>query len=216
MVKVKLLSWSQGLVKDPRRLVLLAVKISSGKVRLKGLEHYLREYPESRLGSWVIEARHFPSVLEHVVFTYYIEDISRVTSHQLVRHRLASYTQESQRYSEAEAGVVIPRSVSCRDNTQRVFRDAVNTSIRAYEILLKLGVPYEDARYVLPQAVKTRLLMTVNLRELIHIACLRLGRDAQWEIREVVKLMVREASRVVPEVTQLVKMMCHGEEGGKA
>ncbi len=216
MVEVKLLSWSQGLVRDPRRLVLLAIKISAGKVKLKGLEHYLSEYPESKLGSWVAEAWRFPSVLEHVVFSFYIEGISRVTSHQLVRHRLASYTQESQRYSAAEASVVVPKTVERGEKARRIFEEVVAQSMDAYEKLLSLGIPYEDARYVLPQAIKTRLLMTVNLRELIHIACLRLSKDAQWEIREVVKRMVEEASKVVPEVTQLIERMCKSEEGGKA
>jgi thymidylate synthase (FAD) len=74
--------------------------------------------------------------------------------------------------------------------------------------MLLEGVPYEDARYVLPQAFTTSILMTVNLRELIHIACLRLSEKAQWEIREVVRAMVEEASRVVPEVRELIAGMC--------
>ncbi|MCC5990094.1 MAG: FAD-dependent thymidylate synthase [Thermosphaera sp.] len=208
-MKVTLVAYSSPGGLDPRRLVLLAIKVSQGKVREKGVEHYLRDYPERDVSEWVLKAAEFPSVLEHVVFTFYIEGISRVASHQLVRHRIASYTQESQRYAEVWPDYVVPKTVVERGFVER-YKDAVERCYRVYEAMLDSGVPLEDARYVLPQAFTTSILMTVNLRELVHIACLRLSEKAQWELREVVKAMVEEASRVVPEVRELVSRMCGG------
>ncbi|MEM1748448.1 MAG: FAD-dependent thymidylate synthase, partial [Sulfolobales archaeon] len=81
-------------------------------------------------------------------------------------------------------------------------------AFKLYEELISAGVPYEDARYVLPQAVTTRLMMTLNLRELLHIACLRLSDEAQWEIRELVRSMIDEVGKVLPEIGKLVMEYC--------
>jgi thymidylate synthase (FAD) len=206
-MRVTLVAYSSPGGLDPRRLVVLAVKVSQGRVRERGVEHYLREYPERDVGKWILKATDFPSVLEHITFTFYVEGISRVASHQLVRHRIASYTQESQRYAEVRPDYVVPESV-VRAGFETEFRNAVTRCYDLYLRMLLEGVPYEDARYVLPQAFTTSILMTVNLRELVHIACLRLSERAQWEIREVVRAMVEEAGRVVPEVRELIAGMC--------
>ncbi len=207
MVKVKLISWSGGKVKDPRRLIVLAAKVSSGKLNKKDPDYYLKEYPDSKVRDWILQSIKFPSVQEHIVFTFLIEDISRVTSHQLVRHRIASYTQESQRYAKVGDGPIIPSSIKSSQFSRRV-RNFIGEAYALYDELISSGVPYEDARYILPQAVKTRILMTLNLRELLHIACLRLRSEAQWEIRELVRKMVEEASKVIPEIPELLKEAC--------
>jgi len=207
LVKVKLISWSGGKVKDPRRLIVLAAKVSSGKLSEKDPDYYLEKYPDNKVRDWILQSVKFPSVQEHIVFTYLIEDISRVTSHQLVRHRIASYTQESQRYAKVSDGPVIPSSIESSPLSMRV-RNFISEAYALYDELISSGIPYEDARYILPQAVKTRILMTLNLRELLHIACLRLRSEAQWEIRELVRRMIEEASKVIPEVPELVKEVC--------
>ena len=222
-MRVNLIAVSRPVIgsKDPRRLVEIAVKTSAGKVRKKGWAHYLfTERTDEELNRWLLEsAEKFPSVLEHVVFTFMISDISRVTSHQLVRHRIASYTQESQRYSAISDPHMILEDVehirNClngnKDCTADEIRDVLEkyfvippgrfdptfyvAALQTYAYLLLDGVPYEDARYVLPQAVKTRIMMTVNLRELLHIGCMRLRDEAQAEIREVVKQMFTEVEQ---------------------
>lgn len=190
---------------DPRRLLVLASKISAGKLKDKTVEYYLsREYPEDKVSKWVIAAAHgFPSVLEHIVFTFLIEDISRVTSHQLVRHRIASYTQESQRYSTAEEDYVVPKSIMLKSELREKYESLLRKAYELYSEFLENNIPYEDARFILPQAVKTRILMTLNLRELLHIASLRLCNEAQWEIREVVEKMIDEAAKIIPELSVL-------------
>jgi thymidylate synthase (FAD) len=206
MVHVKLITYN-GVNIDPRRLVLLAIKTSTGGIKERGLDHYISRYPEEDVSKWLIESVKFPSVLEHVTFTFLIDDISRVTSHQLVRHRLASFTQESQRYSAASEDYVMPVAIKKGDFEERV-RSLIGEAYKLYKEMLDAGIPYEDARYVLPQAITTRILMTVNLRELIHIACLRLSPHAQWEIREVAKKMIEEASRVIPELPKMIEEGC--------
>ena len=211
MVDVKLISWSGGLIDDPRKLIVLAIKVSAGKVSRKGFEYYVKLYPKEKISELTKISYKFPSVLEHVVFTFLITDISRVTSHQLVRHRIASYTQESQRYSVVDKKFVVPPSLNSQE-AAKLFNDVINKAFEVYESLMGMGIKPEDARFVLPQAVKTTILMTVNLRELLHIACLRLSKDAQWEIREVVRLMIEEVSRVVPEINHLLSNYCRWDK----
>lgn len=130
------------------------------------------------------------SVFEHIYFTFKIEGISRACSHQLVRHRMCSFTQRSQRYC-AEEGffVVAPESIAKVDKKYGYF-GLMETIDNHYTELQALGVPKEDARYILPNACTTDLYLSCNLRELIHICNERLCSKAQWEIRELVQKMV--------------------------
>ena len=145
------------------------------------------------------------SVFEHIYFTFKIEGISRACSHQLVRHRHCSFTQRSQRYcSENGFRVVLPSSVHSVDEKNAYF-DLMDDLEYHYDELQALGVPNEDARYVLPNACTTKLYLSCNLRELIHIANERLCTKAQWEIRELVNEMV---DRVDPQLKFMLVPKC--------
>ena len=125
------------------------------------------------------------SVFEHIYFTFKIEGISRACSHQLVRHRMCSFTQRSQRYcSENGFEYVAPPSIG----DENLYDAMMSEVMENYDILLEFA-PKEDARYVLPNACATSLYLSCNLRELIHIANERLCTRAQWEIRELVQKM---------------------------
>ena len=133
------------------------------------------------------------SVFEHIYFTFKIEGISRACSHQLVRHRHCSFTQRSQRYcSEDGFDVIEPKSFG-----ETLFHGEVKNWYKKYEVavqenysgLQRIGIPNEDARYILPNACATSLYLSCNLRELIHMANERLCSRAQWEIRDLVKDM---------------------------
>ena len=127
------------------------------------------------------------SVFEHIYFTFKIEGISRACSHQLVRHRMCSFTQRSQRYCNEDGfEYVTPPSLN---NDLYYINDVRNIAI-AYESFQNSNVPNEDARYILPNACCTDIYLSCNLRELIHIANERLCSKAQWEIRELVQKMV--------------------------
>lgn len=126
------------------------------------------------------------SVFEHIYFTFRIDGISRACSHQLVRHRMCSFTQRSQRYCwENDFEYVIPPTVSEREP----YDAMMSVAMEDYESLTEF-VPKEDARYVLPNACATSLYFSCNLRELIHICNERLCSRAQWEIRQLVEKMV--------------------------
>ncbi|MCL6451611.1 MAG: FAD-dependent thymidylate synthase [Acetobacteraceae bacterium] len=152
----------------------------------------------SRLISRLLDSGHL-SPLEHAVFTFAVSDVSRVTLAQLTRHRLASYSVESQRQVPVgPSSYVEPPSLLRVPGARELFSAQVRSAIDCYRRLVELGVRREDARYCLPQAVTTSLFLTLNARELLLVASQRLCRRAQWEIRRLVHLMVREASRVAP------------------
>lgn len=148
------------------------------------------------------------SVLEHWSATFSIEGISRACSHQLVRHRLASYSQQSQRYVDmAGFDYVVPESIEdqvvgwCMDTpiTARVEYDTIMGNLRrAYRRLIEAGIPEEDARYILPNACTTNIVVTMNARELRHFFALRCCSRAQWEIRELANKMLESCKAVAP------------------
>lgn len=159
------------------------------------------------------------SVFEHIYFTFKIEGISRACSHQLVRHRMCSFTQRSQRYcSEDEYDFVNPIE-DIEDIRHTIFYDMICNNSKDYAELQKLGLKNEDARYILPNACETSLYLSCNLRELIHIANERLCTRAQWEIRDLVKQMV---ALVEPELQFMLvpkcksgRIICNSPCGGK-
>jgi len=140
-------------------------------------------------------------VMDHVVYMFEIEDCSRVTTHQLVRHRAASYDQESQRFSAAtREGVVTPPSIQTNEMARMAYDEALETVYSAYDRMVTAGVPKEDARYILPSAIKTKLVMTINARSLMHVVWQRTALQAQWEIRELVTSLYELAREATPEL----------------
>ena len=131
------------------------------------------------------------SIIEHASITFEIGGISRACSHQLVRHRLASYSQESQRYVDGEDfEYVIPPGVAASEKATQVFEDLMGQVRDAYKLLRRMGVRKEDARFVLPNAATTRIIVTMNFRELRHFFSVRCNIAAQWEIRKVATEML--------------------------
>lgn len=144
------------------------------------------------------------SPLEHAAATFLISGISRPCSQQIERHRIASYTQESQRYVNAEnATFIMPNSIFDSEGFE-TYVDFLEQSKRLYSCLVKNGVKKEDARFVLPQAVTTKMMMTINFRSLRNLLNLRLDVHAQWEIRRVAAMMVAELSNVSPELVDTI------------
>ncbi len=153
----------------------------------------------------VLDAKEVPfdpeMLMDHVVYMFEIEDCSRVTTHQLVRHRVASYDQESQRFSAAtKEGVVTPPSISANETARRAYEEALKSVYSAYEKMVADGVPKEDARYILPMAIKTKLVMTINARSLMHVVWQRTALQAQWEVRELATSLHDLARKATPEL----------------
>ncbi len=141
------------------------------------------------------------ALMDHVVYMFEIEDCSRVTTHQLVRHRVASYDQESQRFSAAtKEGVVTPPSIQSNEAAYKAYDEALKIVYSAYDRLVAAGVPKEDARYILPTGIKTKLVMTISARSLMHIVWQRTALQAQWEIRELATSLLNLAREATPEL----------------
>ncbi|MCX7020901.1 MAG: FAD-dependent thymidylate synthase, partial [bacterium] len=141
------------------------------------------------------------SVFEHASATFRVRGGSRAFTHQLVRHRLCAFSQQSQRYVEERGfGVVEPASIAGNPAAKALFDEHVGRCREAYDELRRLGVPKEDARFVLPNAAESEIVVTANFREWRHILKLRGDRTAQWEIRrfavEVFKILVEYAPDV--------------------
>lgn len=181
---------------DPERLVALAARLCYSAASIADLAEDVSRKDARAMVRRVLSMGH-ESVLEHVTFTYGVEGISRAASHQLVRHRIASYSQQSQRYVAAEFGYVAPATVA-RGPARGKFERHMKRSAALYREMLAGGIPAEDARFVLPNATETKILVTMNARELRHFFALRACRRAQWEIRGLAMEMLGIAKSKAP------------------
>jgi len=155
----------------------------------------------------LLEAGHL-STTEHVTFTFAIEGVSRALSHQLVRHRIASYSQQSQRYVDENGfAYVMPPSVAENPGARELFERQMEQVRETYRELAAM-VPREDARYVLPNACETRLVMTMNCRSLYNFFERRLCERAQWEIRGLARAMLDLVKEVAPRLFSWVGAPC--------
>lgn len=141
------------------------------------------------------------SPLEHVSFTFGIEGVSRAMLAQITRHRIASFSVQSQRYVNMdEFGYVIPPSIAANQDALDEYEHFMDRADLVYTYLRSSGIPAEDARFVLPNACETRMIVTMNARELLHFFSLRCCKRAQWEIRAVADEMLRLCKEVAPEI----------------
>ena len=163
-----------------------------------------------KLISGVIESGH-GSTIEHVVFTFGISGVSRTLSHQLVRHRAGvAFDQQSQRYVKFKgAATMLPTTIAEGDAELRSrYEDQVDGALGLYGDMVAAGVPGEDARFIFPNATRTNLVMTTNLRALIHMSGLRLCTMAQWEIRRLFQLIRHEIFGVSPFLGSFLAPKC--------
>ncbi|MDA8237730.1 MAG: FAD-dependent thymidylate synthase [Chloroflexi bacterium] len=163
-----------------------------------------------RLISGVIESGH-GSTIEHIVFTFGISGVSRTLSHQLVRHRAGvAFDQQSQRYVAFKGpATMLPGTIAdAEPGLRERYEEQVAGSLALYGDLLAAGIPGEDARFVFPNATRTNLVMTANLRALIHMAGLRLCTMAQWEIRRLFQLIRHEVFAVSPFLGSFLAPKC--------
>lgn len=195
-MEVKLIAYTP----NPEELIIAAARQTrSAKGADQLLEEALKRGGKALIAR-LLELGHL-SPIEHASFTFYVGGISRACSHQLVRHRLASYSQQSQRAVKVERGAfVVPPTVASKPEAAEIYGEVLSKAIEAYEKLVSLGVPMEDARYVVPQGVQTKLVVTMNARELLHFFGLRLCERAQWEIRELARRMLEEVKKVAPAI----------------
>lgn len=197
MPKVVLLSYTE----QPEEVVARAGRLCYFPHKISELKKTVTKKKVLEMISKLSESGHL-SAFEHASFTFGVEGISRACSHQLVRHRIASYSQQSQRYVTFGENFeyIIPPSIKENKKLRKKFDEAVKYAKNLYDELIKEGVHKEDARYILPNASETKIIVTMNARELLHFFTLRLCRRAQWEIRELAKGMLREVKKVAPNI----------------
>ena len=183
---------------EPEQVVAAAARLCSSDAPISDLVEKSRADRQAFLEK-ITSLGHL-SVLEHVSFSFGVEEISRACSHQLVRHRLASYSQQSQRYvsHQQRFAAVTPASVSAQPELNQRYQQLLDEIHQFYGELLDAGVPAEDARFVLPNAATTKIVITMNGRELLHFFSLRCCRRAQWEIQEMAKRMLTLIKPLAP------------------
>lgn len=174
---------------NPTKTVALAARLCMFKKSIDDLKEIITDEYAEELVKKLIERGHITPI-EHVTFTFGIEGISRACSHQLVRHRIASYSQQSQRFVPADDfNYIIPPKVEENPEAKKIFEEQIKNLNEAYKKLRDLGMRKEDARFLLPNACETKIICTFNISSLKHFFDLRLDKHAQWEIRAMAKKM---------------------------
>lgn len=166
---------------------------------------------------------HHTSLLEHISFTFLISGVSRALTHQLVRHRLCTFHEKSQRYVKIEDlkdNCSIPESIQENESALKTFFAALDVISECYSKLVdEYKIPKEDARSILPNATHSQIIMTLNARQLIHMCGLRCCNRAWNEMRELFDLILKECRSVMPEIFDKVGPNCFMEgkcpEGNK-
>ncbi len=193
---------------EPEEVVAMAAKLCYSPSGVDELKQKIEAKDQASFVEKLASIGHL-SPIEHVSFSFGIEGISRACSHQLVRHRVASYSQQSQRYvKEEQFDYVIPPSIKqdpalvteferCMDEAQANYTRVLS---RLEELGFKGEAGQQDARYLLPNAAETKIVVTMNARELLHFFRVRTCNRAQWEIREMAERMLALAKKVAPTI----------------
>lgn len=217
-LKVKLIAHTP----EPEKLVAAAAKLCYSQAGADEIMEDLTPENVDKFLNRLMDMGH-ASPIEHAAFSFAIEGVSRALTHQLVRHRMASYSQKSQRYvTEGQFSYVLPPEIAVVPEAKEAFIQAMEQAQSAYDSLAekliarhkqelidggmdekraasaaeKQGI--EDARYVLPNACETKIVVTMNVRELLHFFNQRCCNRAQWEIRRCAVEMLRECRAVAP------------------
>ncbi len=218
MIKVKLLNYTP----DGEKLIASAAKLCYSPVGIDEIEESLDEKAIETFLSLLMDLNH-ESPIEHVSFTFGVEGVSRTLSHQLVRHRIASYSQQSQRYVKLEQfEYIMPPAIEGNKRAKEIFLNAMREDQIHYDEIVDIlqseyynkyieeSIPekqaqsksekraIEDARYIFPNACETKIVFTMNTRSLLNFFRLRTCNRAQWEIRNMAILMLRQVKRVYP------------------
>ena len=193
---------------EPEEVVAMAAKLCYSPSGVEELKEKIEAKDQAAFVEKLAAIWHL-SPIEHVSFSFGIEGISRACSHQLVRHRVASYSQQSQRYvKEEQFDYVIPPSIKQDPALVREFEkfmaEAQENYTRVLKRLEELGYKGEagqqDARYLLPNAAETKIVVTMNARELLHFFRVRCCNRAQWEIREMAERMLALVKKAAPTI----------------
>ena len=204
--QVKLISKPQNLL---RTIYTACRTCYSSDVPSNIFDNAVDEDKMLKLINKVISSGHY-STIEHIQISFAISNVSRACTHQLVRHRLMSFSQKSQRYvkEKGQFDYIIPPTINKNPELKAKFEDFMARISEKYLEFTEAGIPAEDARFVLPNAAASSMVASLNLREMIHIANLRLCTRAQYEIRTLVKLMCDELIKEEPWLKNYLVPKC--------
>ncbi len=202
---------------EPDRAVAVAGRLCYAPVSAADLQQEMSDEDVAKLVRILVRSGHH-SALEHASFSFAVDGVSRACTHQLVRHRVASYNQQSQRYVNfgAADSFVVPPSIAADAEAQTVFLRAMEDARAAYDRLVELGLAegrtresvQEDARFVLPNAAETRIVVSMNARELRHFFHVRCCNRAQWEIRDLAWQMRGMVKELAPNLFERTGPNC--------
>ena len=227
-MKVKLLAHTP----EPEKVISMAAKLCYSQVGVDEIEQNLTPESINKFLNMLVSIGH-ESPIEHVTFTFGIEGISRSCSHQIVRHRIASFSQQSQRYVKLDQfEYIIPPEIEKNEEAKKIFIESMNKCQEYYDKLVEIlfkkhyqdlldkGVSekkaksqaekksIEDARYVFPNACETKMVFTINARSLYNFFHHRCCERAQWEIRELATQMLKLVREVAPTLFSNVGPSC--------
>ncbi|OQA21887.1 MAG: Thymidylate synthase ThyX [Actinobacteria bacterium ADurb.Bin346] len=204
-MKVKLIKYTP----EPEKMVAVAARLCYSPIGGEQLLEDLETEEAHKLVRFVVKSGHL-STTEHITFTFAIEGVSRALTHQLVRHRLASYNQQSQRYVKFTGNYeyITPPAVKNNPAVCVKYDKFVKNIHNFYGELIEAGIEPEDARYILPSASETKIIVTMNGRELLHFFTVRCCNRAQWEIRELATIMLKLVRKVCPVVFEKAGPNC--------
>jgi thymidylate synthase (FAD) len=196
-----------GVTPNPEKIPAMAAKLTHSKAKPESLDKTTDKELKAIL-EHVMNLGH-TSVIEHTSFTFAISDVSRSLTHQLVRHRIASYAQQSQRYVNLnEPNYVTPPKIGKNKQMKKAYDQTMKGIWDEYNKLLEMKIPAEDARYVLPNAACTNIMVTMNARSLLNFFELRCCQHAQWEIRQLANKMLQEVKKVAPIIFKKAGPAC--------
>jgi len=205
-IKVTLLTYSE----EPLKVISAAInQCYSAKSGAELMEEMPAE-KRIRLIRQVLASGH-TSTIEHASFTFSIENVSRITEVQLVRHRMASYSIKSGRYNPSHTNFIIPAKIAKNKAAMKLADELETKLIEFIEVCKEQKIPFEDIRYLIPQGTKTNIVVTMNARSLYNFFKERMCNRAQWEIRTLANLMHTELMKVVPELFEFAGPTCKSE-----
>ncbi|MDO8638213.1 MAG: FAD-dependent thymidylate synthase [Candidatus Daviesbacteria bacterium] len=199
---------------NPEQTVAVAIRQCYSAIGAADLLEKISEEQRARLIRQVMASGHH-STIEHAYFNFAIEGISRAASHQLVRHRIASYSQQSQRYVEFKAGkkfdIIIAPSILKNKELTEAFVESAENSFDLYRQFIDAKIPGEDARLLLPNMAATKIVTSMDARSLFNFLEVRLCKRAQWEIRWAAALMKKQLMEKAPNIFKYTGPTCHTE-----
>lgn len=200
---------------EPEKMAAIAARMCYTPKTATEMMDNLTDEEIGRMVMKGIESHH-DSLFEHITFTFVVEGVSRVLSHQFVRHRVGTtFHQKSQRHVKSSIfkESVTPPSIAQKPEALKEFRKILREIDTAYEKLIAMGISKDDARFVYPNATETQLMVTMNARQLIHFFSLRCCKRASWEIQQMANLMLEECRNVSPLIFNHVGPNCYLNNG---